>query len=132
MAQHIMTVYDSLYLDILKIGRANVESGLSFIRLREKLEQEGYDFSNYYIEVAVKTWFYDTFHHALSDHGPIEYHELDSHLECNFVMKGDACLKLISYNNSSFNNKLTLYSVILAGIALIASIIAIIVSLYYY
>jgi len=127
-----MTVYDSLYLDILKIGRASVVSGLSFVRLRELLEQKGYDLDNYYIEVAVKTWYYDTFHHALSDHVPITYPELDNHLECNFVMKGDACLKLVSFNNSSRNNKLTLYSVILAGIALIASIIAIIVSLYYY
>lgn len=127
-----MKVYDALYLDILIIGRANVETGLSYKILRKQLESKGYDFSNEYIETAVKVWYYDSFHHAEASHGNIEFEDLDNHLSCNFVMKGDACLKLLSHKKSEFNNKLTLYSVVLAGIALIASIAAIIVSLIYY
>ncbi|MDV3871447.1 hypothetical protein [Sediminibacterium sp. RHBRASLY1] len=127
-----MKVYDALYLDILIIGRANVETGLSYKILRKQLELKGYDFGNEYIETAVKVWYYDSFHHAEASHGNIKFEDLDNHLGCNFVMKGDACLKLLSHKKSEFNNKLTLYSVVLAGIALIASIVAIIVGIVYY
>ncbi len=127
-----MKVYDALYLDILIIGRANVETGLSYTILRKQLEKKGYDFNNEYVDTAVKVWYYDSFHHAEASHGNIEFEDLDNHLNCNFVMKGDACLKLLSHKKSELNNKLTLYSVVLAGIALVSSVIAIIVSLIYY
>lgn len=127
-----MKANDKLYLDILKIGRASVPTGLSYIRLKEGLQGLGYDFENPYVELACKVWYFDSFHHAAMDHRDIGFEELDGHLECEFVMKGDACLKLLAHRNSVFNNRLTLYSVILAGIALIASIIAIIVGVIYY
>lgn len=127
-----MRTNDKLYLDILKIGRTSVPTGLSYVRLQAQLRELGYDLENPYIELVTRVWYFDSFHHAATDHRDIGFEELDKHVECEFVMKGDACLKLLAHRNSVFNNRLTLYSVILSGIALIASIIAIIISTIYY
>lgn len=96
--------YKKLYLDILKIGQNSVNTGLSFNDLKCKLEQKGYDFKNDCIELAAKQWFYDSFHHRGADDNEYKTIEhLDSHLDCNFILKGESCLKLISYRTSWFS-----------------------------
>jgi hypothetical protein len=96
--------YKRLYLDILKIGQNSVNTGLSFNDLKCKLEQKGYDFKNDCIELAVKQWFYDSFHHRGADDNQYKtIEDLDNHLDCNYNLKGESCLKLISYRASWFS-----------------------------
>jgi len=96
--------YKKLYLDILKIGHNSVNTGLSFNDLKCKLEHKGYDFKNDCIELAVKQWFYDSFHHRGADDNEYKtIDNLDNHLDCNFILKGESCLKLISFRASWFS-----------------------------
>lgn len=95
--------YNNLYLDILELGQGKVEEGLSFNELKKKLSEKGYDFENDCIELAVKQWFYDSFHHISADKEVKNAHDVDNHLDCNFILKGESCLKLISYKTSRFS-----------------------------
>jgi hypothetical protein len=107
--------YNELYLDILKIGQESVHTGLSYNKLKCKLELKGYDFENDCIELAVKQWFYDCFHHRGQEDIKCEsIDDLEQHLECNFILKGESCLKLIGYRASW-------YSMMTARIALLIS-----------
>jgi len=117
-----MASYDDLYIDILKIGRQNVTTGLSYNTLKTQLVKKGYDFSNDCIELAVKQWFYDSFHHKGENFEAITTLELDKHLDCNFIMKGDACLKLTGYETSKRNVKLMIASVVIAVVAILISL----------
>lgn len=108
--------YKKLYLDILMIGQNSVNTGLSFNDLKCKLEQKGYDFKNDCIELAVKQWFYDSFHHRGADDNEYKtIEDLDNHLDCNFILKGESCLKLISYRASWFSMMTARFASVPAG-----------------
>lgn len=110
--------YDRLYLDILKIGRKKVGEGLSYNKLKEHLIKKGYDFENDCIELAVKQWFCDSFCHQGQEDNPYNsILDLDNHLDCNFILKGDASLRLIEYDTSKRSKWVTIISL---GVALFA------------
>lgn len=97
--------YDRLYLDILKIGRKKVGEGLSYNKLKEDLIKKGYDFENDCIELAVRQWFCDSFCHQGQEDNPYNsILDLNNHLKCNFILKGDASLRLIEYDTSKRSN----------------------------
>ncbi|MBL7765795.1 MAG: hypothetical protein JNJ58_06875 [Chitinophagaceae bacterium] len=96
--------YKNLYLDILKIGQVCLHTGLSYNKLKYKLEEKGYDLTNDCIELAIKQWFYDCFHHRGQEDKKYEsIDDLEQHLDCNFILKGESCLKLIGYRTSWFS-----------------------------
>ncbi|KAA6332905.1 hypothetical protein EZS27_018636 [termite gut metagenome] len=129
--------YDSLYLEILKIGIEKVNDGLSFNQLKNKLEKKGYDFENDCIELAVKQWFVDNFiHYEIIDEkigGDIKETILEmvdnigklenGHLDCNFILKGTACLALLQHKNARNSLHYTFGAFAVALIALIISIL---------
>jgi hypothetical protein len=103
--------YDRLYLDILKIGRKKVGVGLSYNELKELLIMKGYDFENDCINLAVRQWFYDSFcHQGLEDNQYNSILDLNNHLDCNFILKGDVSLRLIEYDTSKRSNFVAMIS----------------------
>lgn len=125
-----MSLYDNLYIEILQIGRANVEGGVSYNKIKSELEKKGYDFENDCIELAVKRWFYDSFHHIVEEHQNVAFKDFDQHITCNFIMTGDACLKLIALETSENNINLMKWSVGFALLAVVLAILSIAVTIY--
>jgi hypothetical protein len=113
--------YNTLYIDILKIGKKRVEDGLSYNILKRKLREKGYnlDGENNCIELAAKEWFFDSFHHRGDDLSPVDVEHFEGHHNCNFVMKGDACLKLIEYKSSRRNIFIACIAAFIAALAFI-------------
>lgn len=111
-----------LYLKILRIGQTVIDLGLSYNLLKRQLEESGYDFSNSCIEVAVKQWFFDSFHHKGQDGKLIEVEDLDEHLDCRFVLKGDAALKLADYETARTNLKIAKKAMTISILAMFVSI----------
>ncbi len=67
------------------------------------------------IEIAVRQWFYDSFHHEGADDNPYnEPDDLLNHADCNFVLKGEACLKLISYDNTIRSQRVAYIALIIS------------------
>ena len=115
--------YDKLYLTILEIGQEKVHSGLSYNKLKKLLTNKGYDFNNTCIELSVKQWFYDSFHH-ISSHGEIKTaHDIDEHAECGFILKGESCLKLLSYKTSRYSFRNGIIALILSFTAVSYTIV---------
>ncbi|MFM1876905.1 MAG: hypothetical protein RL266_2642 [Bacteroidota bacterium] len=119
--------YDSLYLDILKIGMSCLGTGLSYELLRSELVKKGYDFSNDCIELAVKQWFIDCFHHYVEDEEEKSVvinsiDDLDEHLDCNFILKGNICLSYVEHRTSQNNLKLTYAAIGIAILSLICQV----------
>ena len=93
--------YKKLYLTILRIGQDKVHEGVSFNELKAELIKRGYDFDNDCIGLSVKQWFYESFHHTGADDNPYSsVQDLDNHLDCSFILKGESCLKLLGYETS--------------------------------
>jgi len=93
--------YKKLYLTILRIGQDKVHEGVSYNQLKAELVKKGYDFDNDCIELSVKQWFYESFHHTGADNNPYSsVEDLNKHLDCSFILKGESCLKLLGYETS--------------------------------
>jgi hypothetical protein len=115
--------YDNLYLNILEIGQHKVDTGLSYNDLKNELEKLGYDFENDCVELAVKQWFYDSFCHRTIDDNPYtEFDHLENHLDCNFIMKGDSCLRLIEHKTAKLSSRAGWFSLIVSIIAILYSV----------
>src|SRR6266496_2104360 len=111
--------YKKLYLAILKIGQEKVHEGLSYNHLKEILIKRGYPFDNDCIELSVKQWFYDSFHHIGADDNPyITIRDLENHLDCNFILKGESCLKLIGYQTSKNSWRNGIIAIIISFLAI--------------
>jgi len=111
--------YDELYLQIIKIGRSRVNEGLSYNDLISELKCRGYDIKNDCVELAVKQWFYQSFNHYGADDNPYTcVKDLDNHQDCQFILNGDACLRLIEYDTSRKSTIAGYISLILALIAI--------------
>lgn len=112
--------YDNLYLDILKIGRERSTSGLSFNSLKCILTAKGYDMENDCIDMAVKQWFFDSFHHKNEKSKVLKsVNHLEKHLDCNFIMKGESCLQLIEHETAKRNLRIALVAAFIAIASLI-------------
>lgn len=111
--------YDRLYLDILKIGRKKVGEGLSYNELKEHLIKKGYDFENDCIDLAVRQWFCDSFCHQGQEDNPYNsILDLDNHLDCSFILKGDSSLRLIEYDTSKRSKWVAIISLCVALFAI--------------
>lgn len=109
--------YGKLYLRVLQIGQKSLGYGLSFNKLRKELENEGYDFKNDCIELAVKHWFFDSFFHVTDDNDkpPCDSIEnMEHHLNCNFMLKGEHCLKLVQNTTSKNALKVSSTALVIA------------------
>jgi len=87
--------YKDLYKTILEIGKSKVNNGLSYNNLIEKLDEQGFKIDDC-SKLAVKKFFCDNFFH-ISNHRkpePTPKNIERYHKDCNFVMKGEACLYL--------------------------------------
>lgn len=123
MKKQTKQTYDKLYLSILEIGQSRVNGGLSYNDLCTELEKEGYDFENDCIELAVQNWFINSFIHYKDD-CVVEIKDikdLEEHLDCNFILKGEACLALLGYKTSYSN---IIYTRVAIGVAVLAIIIS--------
>jgi hypothetical protein len=111
--------YSKLYIDILKIGVNKLNTGLSYVVLKEELEKKGYNFNNDCIELAVKQWFFDCFHHRTSVDEIEDLHDIDDHLKCNWVLKGDSCLTLVEHKTSIRNLRIAIIAIVISTISLL-------------
>jgi hypothetical protein len=117
----------------------NVNKGLSYTTLKLELENKGYDFNNSCVELAVKQWFVDNFNHYphRKENGNIESEivyideinvndiiTLEKHLECNFILSGQACLTLLECKNVKHTLMCTIIAIIIAFIAIIQPLIS--------
>lgn len=117
--------YDDLYIYILKIGRTFVKDGISYNELKTYLGYDGFDMSCSCIEIAVKQWFFDSFHHKGPDGKPVNIEEFDKHLSCRFILKGDAAIKLVEYETSKRNLKIANYALYISvGAVIIQTLFA--------
>lgn len=95
-------VRDNLYLKILEIGRDNLEMGLSFNELIDYLKKDGFILNECW-ERTLREWFYTSFFHEeahCSKYGTNPYTDvtsLNEHLGCNFILKGESCMRLLQY-----------------------------------
>lgn len=119
-----MKNYDSLYIDILRIGQCRLANGLSYNELKIELQKEGYDFKNDCIELAVKQWFFDCFHHRGNDQLPYDnISDLEDHLDCSFILKGNSCLVLVEHRTASKNLNIAWIALAISVSAILYAII---------
>jgi len=111
--------YKKLYIDILKIGVEKLDTGISYCTLKEELEAKGYNLKNNCIEIAVKQWFFDCFHHKTSTDEIKDLNDIDEHLHCNWVLKGESCLTLTEHNTSKRNLYIAVIAIIISTISLL-------------
>lgn len=114
---------NALYAKILRIGQTFIDTGVSYNKVKTLLENEGYVFENSCIEIAVKLWFFDSFHHKGEDGKQVEFEDLDNHLDCNFILKGDAGFKLADHDTSKMNLSIARKAMIISIMAFLASIL---------
>lgn len=112
--------YKKLYLHILEIGVEQLDTGLTYEELKCLLEKKGYNFSNNCIEIAVKQWFFDCFHHKTSNDAIDNIDDIDDHLECSWILKGESCLILTEYKASSRNLNIAIIAIIISVVSLIS------------
>lgn len=120
-----MKSYGKLYLHILEIGMKKVNEGLSYNELKSELQKKNYDFENDCIEKAVKHWLVQNFVHLDEDDNhctkeiDTNLPNLEEHKEFHFILKGDACLSLLNYQNANRTLTATKITLIIAVLALL-------------
>lgn len=100
---------ENIYRRVLEIGSECLTCGISFNQLKERLTDEGYQFDDGgCLERCLREWFFNSFFHEemACKHGTYNFNELNKHLTCNFIMKSDTCLKILSYQESEKSNRL--------------------------
>jgi hypothetical protein len=99
---------ENIYRRVLEIGSECLTCGISFKQLKERLTDEGYDLENDCLERCLREWFFNSFFHEemVCSHGTSSIHNLDDHYDCNFILKSDTCLKILSYQESEKSNRL--------------------------
>jgi hypothetical protein len=126
--------YDELFPNILKIGMENINSGISYLKLKQELEKKKYvfgDTENSCKESTIENWFWDNFSHcdcvlsekeqkdAQDENG---YLFLEKHSKCGCIINGNACLTYLEYKNAKNSKEYCKWAVIIASIAFLFSI----------
>jgi len=98
----------NIYQRVLAIGSECLECGISFNRLKQRLKEEGFDVDNECLNRCLREWFYNSFFHeeAKCNKGEYKIEELDKHLTCNFILKAETCLRILSYEEAEKANQL--------------------------
>lgn len=100
---------ENIYRRVLEIGSECLTCGISFNELKERLIDEGYQFDDGgCLERCLREWFFNSFFHEemACKHGTYNFNELNKHLTCNFIMKSDSCMKLLTFKEAE-NNRAT-------------------------
>ena len=93
--------FDSLYLTMLEIGQSKVETGITYHELIFELQKRGYNIQSGCIELAIKHWFFNAFFHKADKDCPLTtLEDLDTHLGCDFILKGETSLLLLEHQNT--------------------------------
>ena len=98
----------NIYKRVLEIGSECLECGISFNDLKQQLKDEGFDVDNECLNRCLREWFFSSFFHeeTVCNHGYSSIKDLDNHLGCNFVLKAETCLRILSYEEAEKSNKL--------------------------
>lgn len=118
--------FDDLYLTILEIGQSRVERGITYNELVDELKRRKYDISSGCTELAVKNWFFNAFFHKADEECPlVKLSDLDTHLECDFILKGETSLQLLEHQNIKASVKLAKGAIVIAVIVTIITCIGV-------
>lgn len=98
----------NIYKRVLEIGSECLECGISFTDLKQRLKDEGFDVDNECLNRCLREWFFNSFFHeeTICTHGNSSIKDLDKHLTCNFILKAETCLRILSYEEAEKSNKL--------------------------
>lgn len=98
----------NIYKRVLEIGSECLECGISFNDLKQRLKDEGFDVDNECLNRCLREWFFSSFFHeeAKCIKGEYKIEELDKHLTCNFILKAETCLRILSYEEAENSNRL--------------------------
>ena len=98
----------NIYKKVLEIGSECIECGISFNDLKKRLKNEGFDIDNECLNRCLREWFFNSFFHeeTVCDKGSSSIKELDNHLDCNFILKAETCLRILSYEEAEKSNEL--------------------------
>lgn len=98
----------NIYKRVLEIGSEYLECGISFNTLKERLKEEDFDVDNTCLNRCLREWFFSSFFHeeTVCNHGNSSIKDLDKHLGCNFILKAETCLRILSYEEAEKSNQL--------------------------
>ncbi|AMA49468.1 hypothetical protein [Flavobacterium covae] len=98
----------NIYQRVLEIGSECLECGISFNQLKERLKEEGFETENDCLDRCLREWFFNSFFHEemVCDHGNMTIHTLKDHYGCNFILKAETCLRILSYEEAEKSNQL--------------------------
>lgn len=99
---------ENIYKRVLKIGSECLECGISFNDLKQRLKDEDFDVENECLNRCLREWFFNSFFHeeTICSHGNSSIKDLDKHLTCNFILKAETCLRILSYEEADKSNQL--------------------------
>lgn len=98
----------NIYKRVLEIGSECLECGISFTDLKQRLKDEDFDVDNECLNRCLREWFFNSFFHeeTVCTHGNSSIKDLDKHLGCNFILKAETCLRILSYEEAEKSNQL--------------------------
>ena len=98
----------NIYQRVLEIGSECLECGISFNQLKERLKEDGFETENDCLDRCLREWFFNSFFHEemVCKHGNMTIHTLKDHYDCNFILKAETCLRILSYEEAEKSNQL--------------------------
>ncbi len=99
---------EDIYKRVLEIGSECLTCGISYNTLIHRLREENFEFdSGGCLERCVREWFWNSFFHEEAhcqhENSKDDIKKLDEHLKCNFTMRSDSCMKLLSFREAELN-----------------------------
>lgn len=101
---------EDIYKRVLEIGSECLTCGISYNGLIQRLKAENFEFDNGgCLERCVREWFWNSFFHEEAhcqhENSKDDIKKLDEHLNCNFTMRSDSCMKLLSFKEAELNRE---------------------------
>ncbi len=99
-----------IYKRVLEIGSECITCGISFNDLYQRLQDEGFEFDEGgCLKRCLREWFWCSFFHeeahCVNDNTKVDIKKLDKHLNCNFILKAESCMKLLTFKEAENNVK---------------------------
>lgn len=130
----------NIYIRSLEVGVENIEAGISYFEMKDKLINEGFPFSGTFEEYFINWFFKNFFEHSQYPyyHGTRygdNYRKLkdisDQSKNTKCIISSEACFDLIDYQelievkkSSKQSNRNALIAIVLTLLALLVSIIS--------
>jgi|SRR5690554_6879589 len=98
----------NIYKRVLEIGSECLECGISFNDLKKRLKDENFDVENECLNRCLREWFFSSFFHeeTVCSKGTSSIKDLDKHQNCNFILKSETCLRILSYEEADRSHQL--------------------------